>query len=97
MVNSFRSITELIPEILLVFFIVMTFSKAIKSTTEFNKVAGPTAVWDSDEKQKLADGKNPAWAMVEYFLGGIGDLGLLILGGLKGDNSDYKIIKEKQQ
>ena len=96
MVNSFRSITELIPEILLVFFIVMTFSKAIKSTTEFNKVAGPTAVWDSDEKQKLADGKNPAWAMVEYFLGGIGDLGLLILGGLKGDNSDYKSIKEKQ-
>ena len=94
LVNSFRSITELIPEILLVFFIVMTFSKAIKSTTEFNKTAAPTARWDQSETQKLADGKNPAWAMLEYFIKSFGEFFLIIIGLMDGHGSGYNSVKK---
>lgn len=94
LVNSFRSITELIPEILLVFFIVMTFSKAIKSTTEFNKTAASTARWDPSETQKLADGKNPAWAMLEYFIKSFGEGFLIFIGLISGHNDGYSSVKK---
>ena len=95
MVNSFRNVTEIIPEILLVFFIVMTFSKAIKSTSDFNKVAGKEAKWDAEEKQKLADGKNPAWAAMEYCLFAFKDAFLMAVG-LLGTDQLYKSSKEKE-
>ena len=96
MVNSFRSITTLIPEILLVFFIVMSFSKAIKSVGAFNEQASATAKWDNETRQKLDDGKNPAYAMLEYIFGALQDATLLSLGTITGKQDAYEAKKEKE-
>jgi hypothetical protein len=96
MVNSFRSITTLIPEILLVFFIVMSFSKAIKSVGNFNQQVSATAKWDSETRQKLDDGKNPAYAMLEYFFGALQDATLLSLGSITGKHDAYTAKKEEE-
>jgi len=96
MVNTFRNICTIIPEILLVFFIVMTFSKAIKSVGAFNEQASATAKWDNETKQKLEGGKNPAYAMLEYFFGALKDATLLSLGTITGKQDAYQAEKEKQ-
>jgi hypothetical protein len=96
MVNSFRSISTIVPEILLVFFIVMTFSKAIKSVSKFNEQAGANAKWDSETRQKLEDGKDPAWAMLEYFIGALKDATLLSLGTITGKQDAYSAKQDKE-
>ena len=89
-------IHTLIPEILLVFFIVMSFSKAIKSVGNFNQQVSATAKWDSETRQKLNDGKNPAYAMLEYFFGALQDATLLSLGTITGKQDAYEARKEKE-
>ncbi len=96
MVNSFRNMTTIIPEILLVFFIVMTFSKAIKSIGAFNEQASATAKWDSETRQALKDGKDPAYAMIEYFFGALKDATLLTLGTITGKQDAYSARKDKE-
>jgi hypothetical protein len=96
MVNSFRSMTTIIPEILLVFFIVMTFSKAVKSVGAFNEQAAVTAKWDNETRQQLKDGKNPAYAMLEFFFGALKDATLLSLGTITGKQDAYQARKEKE-
>ena len=96
MVNSFRTITTIIPEILLVFFIVMTFSKAIKSVGMFNEEASATAKWDNETKQELKNGKNPAYAMLEYFIGAFKDVALLSVGTITGKQDAFTADKNKQ-